>query len=47
MGTRHITVIIKNGKPIVAQYGQWDGYFDGAGVTIKNAITKNINKHFN
>lgn len=46
MGTRHITVIIKNGKPIVAQYGQWDGYFDGAGVIIKNAITKNINEHF-
>lgn len=46
MGTRNLTVIIKNGKPVVAQYGQWDGNFSGAGLIIKNAITKLINENF-
>lgn len=46
MGTRNLTVIIQNGKPVVAQYGQWDGYFSGAGLIIKNAITKLINENF-
>jgi len=26
MGTRHLTMVIQNKEPKVAQYGQWDGY---------------------
>ncbi len=46
MGTRNLTVIIQNGKQVIAQYGKWDGYFSGAGLIVKNAITKNINENF-
>lgn len=34
MGTRNLTMVIKGGKPVVAQYGQWDGYPSGQGATI-------------
>lgn len=34
MGTRNLTMVILNGKPKVAQYGQWDGYPEGQGATI-------------
>lgn len=34
MGTRNLTMVIKKEKPVVAQYGQWDGYPSGSGVTI-------------
>lgn len=34
MGTRNLTMVIKNAKPVVAQYGQWDGYPEGQGSTI-------------
>lgn len=34
MGTRNLTVVINNGKPCIAQYGQWDGYPQGQGYTI-------------
>lgn len=34
MGTRHLTAVIKEKKPVVAQYGQWDGYPSGQGATI-------------
>jgi hypothetical protein len=34
MGTRHLTMVISNGKPKVAQYGQWDGYPDGQGSKV-------------
>jgi hypothetical protein len=33
MGTRNLTMVISDGKPIVAQYGQWDGYPSGQGTT--------------
>lgn len=34
MGTRNLTAVIKNGEPVIAQYGQWDGYPEGQGTTV-------------
>lgn len=33
MGTRNLTVVVEGGKIRVAQYGQWDGYPSGQGLT--------------
>ena len=33
MGTRNLTAVFLNGEYKVAQYGQWDGYPDGQGIT--------------
>lgn len=41
MGTRNLTAVILNGKHVVAQYGQWDGYPSGQGVTVLNFLKKN------
>ena len=44
MGTRHLTMVIKDNKTKVAQYGQWDGYLESAGVNILNFLKKyNLN----
>lgn len=34
MGTRHLTKVTYQGKNVIAQYGQWDGYPTGQGVTV-------------
>ena len=34
MGTRNLISVIENKKPVIAQYGQWDGYPSGQGVDI-------------
>ncbi len=34
MGTRHLTMVIADGKNRIAQYGQWDGYPEGQGETV-------------
>ena len=38
MGTRNLTMVVKDGKYKVAQYGQWDGYPRGQGVTVLNFL---------
>lgn len=40
MGTRNLTMVIRKQKPVVAQYGQWDGYPEGQGVTVLNFLRK-------
>lgn len=40
MGTRNLTVVIQGGKPVVAQYGQWDGYPEGQGETIRSFLAE-------
>lgn len=48
MGTRNLTMVIQNGKPAVAQYGQWDGYPSGQGATILAfLLTCDLNKFRN
>ena len=42
MGTRNLTVIIKDGKIRLSQYGQWDGYFKGAGVDFLQFVKDNL-----
>ena len=34
MGTRHLIAIVQGGEYKVANYGQWDGYPSGQGLTI-------------
>lgn len=43
MGTRGITEVIYNDKIVVSQYGQWDHYPSGQGVTILNFLSKPLN----
>jgi hypothetical protein len=40
MGTRNLTCVYKNGEYKVAQYGQWDGYPEGQGITILEFLKK-------
>lgn len=40
MGTRNLTMVIKDEKIKVAQYGQWDGYPSGQGKTAINFLRK-------
>ena len=38
MGTRNLTCVYMDGEYKVAQYGQWDGYPEGQGVTCLNFL---------
>ena len=42
MGTRHLTVIIKDNKIRLAQYGQWDGYYSGQGENFTNFVRNKL-----
>jgi len=45
MGTRNLTMVIKDGQPRIAQYGQWDGYPEGQGVnTLTFLRTANLER---
>ena len=44
MGTRHLTTVVKNGEYKVAQYGQWDGYPSGQGVTVCKFLQKEMDR---
>lgn len=38
MGTRNLVSVMKNKEYKVAQYGQWDGYPEGQGLTVLNFL---------
>lgn len=38
MGTRNLTIVLKNGEHKVAQYCQWDGYPEGQGTTALSLL---------
>ena len=38
MGTRNMTLVVKDGEYKIAQYGQWDGYPEGQGATCLEFI---------
>ena len=42
MGTRHLTIVLKNGEHKVAQYCQWDGYPEGQGRTAYLLLKGNV-----
>ncbi len=50
MGTRHLIAVYIDGEYKIAQYGQWDGYPRGQGVTcfefIKTLLDANIVEEF-
>jgi len=39
MGTRNLTMVISDKKTKVAQYGQWDGYPSGVGLSLLSFLT--------
>ena len=38
MGTRNLTAVVYEGKYVIAQYGQWDGYPEGQGETARKFL---------
>ena len=42
MGTRHLTVVIKDNEIKLSQYGQWDGYFTYTGVKFLEFVKENL-----
>ena len=44
MGTRNLTIVFMDGEYRVAQYGQWDGYPDGQGLTCLRFIRDQMNE---
>lgn len=38
MGTRNLTMVYSAGKMKIAQYGQWDGYPSGQGLTVAKFV---------
>jgi hypothetical protein len=44
MGTRNLTAVMSDGKYVIAQYGQWDGYPSGQGATALDFCRKHLKK---
>lgn len=44
MGTRFLTAVFTDGQYRVAQYGQWDGYPEGAGVNILHFLRDELDE---
>lgn len=44
MGTRNLTIVFMDGEYRVAQYGQWDGYPEGQGLTCLRFIRDQMNE---
>ena len=44
MGTRNLTVVFMDGEYRVAQYGQWDGYPEGQGLTCLRFLRDQMNE---
>ena len=42
MGTRHLTVVIKDNEIKLSQYGQWDGYFTYTGTKFLEFVKENL-----
>lgn len=42
MGTRNLTVVIKDNKVKLSQYGQWDGYFSYSGKKFLEFVKDNL-----
>jgi hypothetical protein len=42
MGTRNLVAVINNKTPVIAQYGQWDGYPSGQGRTALAFCTEHL-----
>lgn len=42
MGTRGLTIVVKDGKTRVGQYGQWDHYPGGQGLTVLEFARTNL-----
>lgn len=40
MGTRHLTMVVSDGKTRISQYGQWDGMPKGQGYTVLDFLRK-------
>lgn len=45
MGTRGLTKVISNGETVISQYGQWDHYPSGQGVTALLFVSDPMNIH--
>lgn len=44
MGTRHLICVVKDNDYKVAQYGQWDGYPSGQGITILSFLRDELDR---
>ena len=42
MGTRHLIAVVLDGEYKIAQYGQWDGYPSGQGVSVLSFLNNLI-----
>jgi hypothetical protein len=44
MGTRNVTIVIKDGEYMLGQYCQWDGYPEGQGATVLDFLKNKMDR---